>query len=213
MSYSEFSLEQVVREFNLNYQEDERIFSKIELVEPSNWLKETLDFNLPLAIAIGSEKARSEMLIAPIIWEMKRRHGGAISIFSGREFNVDTSRGLTGFVDFLIAKARQQAFIGLPVVVLVEAKKSDLASGYGQCAAEMVAAQIKNSQSEASQVQDCLEKGILGIITNGTVWQFLHLKSQKLVLDLAEYSIDELPLLLGVLEEFTRSYIIPNPPL
>lgn len=204
MSYSEFSLEQVVREFNLNYQEDERIFTGIELVEPSNWLRETLDFNLPLAIAIGSEKARSEMLIAPIIWEMKRRHGGAISIFSGREFNVDASRGLTGFVDFLIAKARQQAFIGLPVVVLVEAKKSDLASGYGQCAAEMVAAQIKNSQPEASDVQDRLEKGILGIITSGTVWQFLHLKGQELVLDLAEYSIDELPLLLGVLEEFTR---------
>jgi hypothetical protein len=204
MSYSEFSLEQVVMEFNLHYQEDEQIFTEIEVVEPSDWLRETLDFNLPLAIAIGSEKARSEMLIAPIIWEMKRRHRGTISIFSGREFNVDASRGLTGFVDFLIAKSRQQAFIGLPVVVLVEAKKSDLVSGYGQCAAEMVAAQIKNSQPGAFQVPDCLEKGILGIITSGTVWQFLHLKGQELVLDLAEYSIDDLRLLLGALEEFAK---------
>lgn len=204
MSYSEFNLEQVVTEFALKYEEKERIFEGVGSVEPSPWLNETLDFNLPLAIAIGSEKARSEMLIAPIIWEMKRRHGSGISIFSGREFNVDASRGLTGFVDFLIAKAKAQAFIGLPVVVLVEAKKSDLASGYGQCAAEMVAAQIKNSQPEASEVQFLLEKGILGIITSGTVWQFLHLKGQELVLDLVEYSLDELPTLLGILEEFTK---------
>ena len=87
MSYLEFNLEQVVTEFALKYDEKEKIFEGVESVEPSPWLKETLDFNLPLAIAIGSEKARSEMLIAPIIWEMKRRHGSGISIFSGREFN------------------------------------------------------------------------------------------------------------------------------
>ena len=68
----------------------------------------------------------------------------------------------------------------------------------------MVAAQIKNSQPEASEVQDRLEKGILGIITSGTVWQCLHLKAQELVLDLAEYSLDEVSLLLGILEEFSK---------
>lgn len=195
MSYSDFTLEQVVAEFDLNFTERVRIWNATQVTEPSPWLKDTLEFNLPLAIAIGSEKARSELLIAPVILEVKRRNCD-VSIFSGREFNVDASRGLNGFVDFLISKAPQQTFIGLPVVVLVEAKKGDLSVGYGQCAAEMVAAQIKNDQAD-------VETDVLGVVTNGTVWQFLRLMGRSLVLDLAEYSLDDISLILGILEIFT----------
>ncbi len=195
MSYSDFTLEQVVAEFDLNFTERVRIWNATQPTEPSPWLRETLEFNLPLAIAIGSEKARSELLIAPIILEVKRRNQD-ISIFSGREFNVDASRGLDGFVDFLISKAPQQTFIGLPVVVLVEAKKGDLSVGYGQCAAEMVAAQIKNDQAD-------VETDVLGIVTNGTVWQFMRLMGRSLALDLAEYSLDDISLILGILRMFS----------
>ena len=191
MPYNTFTLEQVITEFNLEYREQQHLFADVEHVEPSAWLSETLQFTIPLGVAIASEKARSEMIIAPILWEVKRRHP-EVSIFSGREFNVDPARGLTGFVDFLIAKSSMQAFIGLPVVVVVEAKKSDLASGHGQCAAEMVAAQIKNDR----------DSEILGVVSTGSLWQFLILQTRQLTLDLAEYPISDLSRLLGIFEQF-----------
>jgi hypothetical protein len=201
MPYNTFTLEQVITEFDLEYREEQHIFAEVENVQPSAWLQETLEFNIPLAVAIASEKARSEMIIAPILWEIKRRHP-EISIFSGREFNVDAARGLTGFVDFLIARSSVQAFISLPVVVVVEAKKSDLASGHGQCAAEMIAAQIKNSLKEADEVRWMLKDGILGVVSTGSLWQFLILEERRLTLDLVEYSISELSTLLGIFEMF-----------
>jgi hypothetical protein len=196
MSYSDFTLEQVVEQFNLGFIERIRMWEETQPINPSAWLRETIDFNLPIAVAIGSEKARSELLIAPVILEMKRKNS-LVSIFSGREFNVDVSKGLNGFVDFLISKAPQQSFIGSPVVVLVEAKRGDLSVGYGQCAAEMVAAQIKNQKADN-------DTAILGIITSGTVWQFMRLYGQALALDLAEYSLGDLPLILGILQMFTK---------
>ncbi|WP_353735209.1 hypothetical protein [Okeania sp. SIO2C2] len=43
---------------------------------------------------------------------------------------------------------------------------------------------------------------IYGAITTGTPWQFLELEAQTLVLDLEEYSIKNLPQILGILTSF-----------
>lgn len=59
----------------------------------SDYLQETIRRNFPLAVAINTEKARSEFLIAPILAELKQIHPG-ISLFSGTEFTVDAAQGL-----------------------------------------------------------------------------------------------------------------------
>jgi hypothetical protein len=40
-----------------------------------------------------SEKARSEMIITPILLEVRRRANSQISLFSGSDFNVDVEKG------------------------------------------------------------------------------------------------------------------------
>ncbi|MFM7578806.1 MAG: hypothetical protein ACKO5Q_17970, partial [Microcystaceae cyanobacterium] len=101
MSYSDFSLESVHKRFGLTLTERVRLFSQVSDRPASPWLQETLAYNLPLALAINSEKARSELIIAPILVELKKQLSPDISLFSGVEFNVELSLGLNGICDFL----------------------------------------------------------------------------------------------------------------
>jgi len=57
---------------------------------------------IPLALAIDTPKARSELIIAPILAEFKLTMK-EISLFSGIEFNVDKNLGLNGRCDFIIS--------------------------------------------------------------------------------------------------------------
>ena len=187
MPYSKFTLEELKQKFNITLTATEGKFNNLPEVAPSQILQEILKDNIPLAVAIGSEKARSEFIVAPILTAIKKHLNQQISLFSGIDFNVDPEFGLNGFCDFLIANSTQQLFIESPVVALVEAKNDNLKSGWAQCVAEMVAAQIFNQR----QGNDIAK--VYGAITTGTVWQFLELECQTATLDLQEYSVDNLP--------------------
>ncbi|WP_442940746.1 hypothetical protein [Nostoc sp.] len=141
MSYREFSLRKVKQDFNLTLVEGGRFLPQIEPILPSPMLAEFLAESIHLAIAMGSEKARSELIISPILFEIRKILNRQISFFSGEEFNVEPEVGLAGFCDFLISLSLEQLFIEAPAVVIVEAKKENLKGGLGQCIAEMIAAQ------------------------------------------------------------------------
>ena len=64
MAYSNFTLETVQKTFQLEKIESTDIFSHIEPVEPSEDLTKELRKKVPLAIAIRTEKARSELIVA-----------------------------------------------------------------------------------------------------------------------------------------------------
>ena len=96
----------------------------------------------------------------------------------------------------MISRSRLQTIIQTPVIALVEAKNDNIKSGFGQCLAEMVAAQIFN-QRQSNEVPK-----IYGVITTGTIWQFLELEAQTATLDLQEYSLERLPKILGILSSF-----------
>ncbi len=196
MPYSKFTLEEVLTKFNLTLVENLGKFNNLPDVAPSKLLEETLEDNIPLAVAIGTEKARSELIVSPILVAVRKHLNKQISLFSGIEFNVNIELGLSGFCDFIISRSSLQTIIKAPVVTLVEAKNDNIKSGFGQCLAEMVAAQIfnKNKGNQISQ--------IYGAITTGTAWQFLELEGENVVLDLEEYSLKNLPKLLGVLISF-----------
>jgi hypothetical protein len=71
---------------------------------PSSTLLEILDETLPLAVASPSEKAKSELLISPILVEVRKYLQRRVSLFSGQDFPVDASVGLVGICDFLISR-------------------------------------------------------------------------------------------------------------
>ena len=62
-----------------------------------------------------TEKAKSEFLLAPILYEIARRNQDKISFFSGHNFDVDKTLGLKGFCDFLFAKVPKTPIIKEPV--------------------------------------------------------------------------------------------------
>jgi hypothetical protein len=103
-----------------------------------------LQNNIPLAQAISTKKAKSEMIIAPVLIEVRRLLDNKISLFSGIDFNVDIEQGLNRFCDFLISLSSQQLYVKSPIVALVEAKNDNLKQGLAQCIAEMIAANKLN---------------------------------------------------------------------
>ncbi|MEO1430071.1 MAG: hypothetical protein AAFS12_14985 [Cyanobacteria bacterium J06632_19] len=198
MSYSNFSLSRVKREFNLTTVENQSFFPTIQPIEPSFYLKEALTEGLPLAIATGSEKARSELIISPILVEVRKILERKISFFSGEDFTVAPELDLTGVCDFLISRSAEQVFIEAPAVVIIEAKKGDLKPGLGQCAAEMVAAQMFNQQTGIPI------STIYGSVTSGTVWRFLKLEGNILNIDLQDYPVPPVEMILGMLVWMVR---------
>jgi hypothetical protein len=79
MSYSDFTVGKVKQAFGLQTIEGLSFFPTIEPVEPSSTLVEVLVETLPLAVALPSEKAKSELLISPILVEVRRHFQGRIS--------------------------------------------------------------------------------------------------------------------------------------
>ena len=202
MAYSDFSLSSVKKAFQLNLVEKADLFADCTELQPTLLLRETLKENLALALASNTEKSRSEMLIAPILIDLRRQYSNHIGIFSGVNFTVDSSQGLNGNCDFLISYSDNLLLITAPIITLVEAKKEDLNGGLGQCIAEMIAAQYFNRQEETEI------KEIYGVVTSGTIWKFLKLCDRHVWIDLTEYYLDNLPKILGVLAQSIPSNII-----
>lgn len=193
MAYSNFTLESVVTEFQLEKIESAGIFSEAESVTPSAELTAILRKKVPLAIAIGTEKARSELIVADVLVELREQFDHNISLFSGIDFSVDAEKGLTGVCDFLVSLSPGQLFLEAPVISLVEAKNAEPKLGLGQCVAEMLAAQRFNA--EKGNPIPC----VYGATTSGTEWQFLKLEKQKLYIDIADYQIAQCDKILGIL--------------
>jgi hypothetical protein len=152
-----------------------------------------LQNNIPLAQAIGTEKAKSEMIIAPVLIEVRRLLNNQVSLFSGVDFNVDIDQGLNGFCDFIISLSPQQLYVTCPIITLVEAKNDNLKQGLAQCIAEMIAAD-KLNQSDNNKLG-----AVYGCVTNGNQWLFLQLINDRVMVDLDEYYINQPERIISVL--------------
>jgi hypothetical protein len=65
VAYSEFSIDEVKARFQLRIDEGQEVFAAIPAISVSALLTDTLAENLPLAVALSTEKARSELIIMP----------------------------------------------------------------------------------------------------------------------------------------------------
>ena len=185
MAYSEFSLSKVKKDFDL-IEKSTNLFANIGIFEISDWLKETLDISIKLALSSSSEKARSEFIVAPIMLELKRKNMDEFTIFSGERLDVDEDQGLKGECDFILSKGPISSTIQAPIFSLVEAKKNDIKEGLGQCVAQMLGAQLFN-QREGNKIEV-----IYGCVTTGETWQFLQLKENIIFIDAIRYYLSEL---------------------
>ena len=198
MPYSNFTLEKVRKTFQLETFEEADISTDIEPLTPSAELTKALSRNVPVAIAINTEKAKSEMIIANVLLELREHFERRISLFSGIDFNVDDKAELTGVCDFLVSLSPVQFHLEAPIIILVEAKKDDLTVGFGQCVAEMVAAQRFNAE------RGNVIRYVYGVATSGIVWQFLKLEEQALYIDSTVYVIGQCDKILGILASMVK---------
>ena len=194
MAYSSFTLQKVMQDFGITVDATRDLFGTVAPAPVGATARRTVEDNLPLALLIGNEKARSELIVAPILADLWRQSGRRIGLYSGAALDVDDDAGLTGVCDFLISKMPQLPEILLPpFLVVVEAKKDNIAGSHGQCAAEMVAALRVNVRS-GSGVET-----IHGCVTTGTNWKFLTLRGTHLDIDVAEYQIPQVDRICGIL--------------
>ncbi|MFM7372809.1 MAG: hypothetical protein ACKO2Z_34510, partial [Sphaerospermopsis kisseleviana] len=61
------------------------------------------------------------------------------------------------------------------------------------CVAEMIAAQLFNHK-EGNYIDT-----IYGVVTTGNMWKFLKLQNQEIYIDLSEYYIKDIKIILGIL--------------
>lgn len=193
MAYSNFTLSRVKADFGIVTDETQDIFAETTPIHPSDLLSLILKDQLPLAGAINTEKARSELVIMPILMEVRRILNNKISIFSGSSFEVDPTQGLDGRCDFILSRSLEQYYIASPVLTIVEAKNESIPSGLGQCIATMIAARLFN-QREGNPTDI-----LYGAVTTGTDWKFLKLEGQIASIDINDYYIKELGKILAIL--------------
>jgi hypothetical protein len=193
MSYSEFTFQDLREKLSLQIMQAGPLFESVEGVQISDYLSVTLEDNVALALNINTEKARSEMIIVPILLELRKMMRREISLFSGIEFNVDATLGLNGVCDYILSKSTNQIYPVAPVVVIVEAKNENIKIGLPQCIAAMYAANMYNAR-ERNAVQS-----ILGIVTTGSNWKFLQLHDANVAIDYDEYLINDVGKILAIM--------------
>jgi hypothetical protein len=192
MAFRDFTFPEVQHSLGLTLAEAD-LFGGVAPLELPPGFEERLHADATLALAINTEKARSEFIIAPLLAELRRLLPGRFGLFSGVEFDVDSSRGLNGYCDFLLTRSPLQSVLTGPVVAIAEAKNDNLRNGLGQCIAAMVAAQEFNARASAPVA------AVHGVVTTGSAWKFLRLRGTEVTLDIEEYYIAQPGRIMGIL--------------
>lgn len=196
MAYTDFTLERLETEFGLRNRQ-EQIFTKILPIQPSPWLSRELQ--LSEGLPLRTEKARSEWIVAPILKELREQNDHFFTIYSGENLSADSSLGLNGECDFVLAKDIQTFNLNYPIISIVEAKKHDLEIGVPQCAAQLLGARIFNEKKGVH-----LEK-LYGCVTTGRDWLFMVLE-KDLQIDQDIYYLNEVDVLLGIFTQIISYY-------
>ena len=165
------------------------LFSEVKIkVEVPLFLKEELAFNMTEMPYNVSEAAICEMVVFPILKTIWKNFKEKLLLWSHQGISKDVE--ISGIFDYIVAKRSPLGrVLSLPMLVMIQAKKDNFDEGWGQCLAQMIAAQNLNNQDYT----------IYGIVTNGTSWEFGQLDNQTLLRHTQPLSIDDLPKLYNVI--------------
>ena len=143
-------------------------------------LKSRINRGLQL-IDVTTDIARREILISPILFEVCSLLNQKIKI----EYAVNVSNWLRGNLDYLIQSDSQ--------LLVIEAKNADIARGFVQLGAEMIA---------LDQWTTSIAPRVYGAVTTGDVWKFgiLDRSNKVLYRDTNVYAVPtNLELLVSIL--------------
>ncbi|MEM7534223.1 MAG: hypothetical protein AAF639_18730 [Chloroflexota bacterium] len=199
MAYSDFkTIAEIENKFSVTVS-PLSFLNQVAEVECNPYFHENLQEAIRLAVNINTEKARSELIIMPVMFEARKMVNNQISLFSGVDFTVDTDAGLNGYCDFIVSNSPDQMSVRSPVICMVEAKSQDMTAAYPQCMAEMIAAQRFNA-AQSNEIET-----IWGVTTTGSIWRFLRLMDSKIEIDIDEYTINPVGKILGILQHILKT--------
>ncbi|MEN8218864.1 MAG: hypothetical protein ABFS56_21315 [Pseudomonadota bacterium] len=139
-----------------------------------------MESRISISTDAGNEATRSHLLVSHILWEVVMDCNLGIFfeplVEVNREETPDLPHQLNGKYDCGL-NLNPIDFVS-PIISVVEVKPTQIASGLGQCLAEMYATLKKFKQNK-----------VYGIITDGEMWKFLFLENSLLIVDKKAYHI------------------------
>ena len=192
MAFSDFkTIPEVQEKFRIKYAENDFLRVDESAIHPSEHFLQEFEFCRQHIDVFASEAARCEAIIFPILKEIYKPYADDYALWIKKTITYDEI--LTGTPDYLISTRSElgMLIVGTPLIILVEAKQNDFEQGWGQCLAEMVAAQKINDETGLP---------VYGIVTDGTLWQFGRLTGDAFTRNRTNFSLDNLPILFSAVD-------------
>jgi hypothetical protein len=186
MSFNKYkNIAHVLQDFPLVYQEENFIKQIPFKIDP--YFENKLNFLLREGVVFNSEYAICENIIYPILVEVWQNYAEKLLLWSHQPLNYDDN--LSGIPDYIVAQrsSRGKIILDKPYLILVEAKKDNFEEGWGQCLAELIAAQKLNGDPEAR---------LFGIVSNGKLWEFGLLQATLFTKNIKYYVLEDLVTLM-----------------
>ncbi len=198
MNYSSITtLQKFKQAFGIGYDLTTLFKRPLQQVMPSGHL--IFDLEEAKTYGLLSEKAKSEMIITPLLKEVRRNNTDRVNFLSGVALEISKPQ-LGGICDYVFSYVPKALELQAPIFCIVEAKNRTLEEGMGQCAAEMYASVVFNEEHGETFPY------VYGAVTNAYDWVFLKLADNRLFIDQDRYGILNLPELLGVFQTIIDSY-------
>ena len=191
MAFSDFkTIPEVLEKFRIKYTVKD--FLQIEEIPPSEQFLQDFEFCLQYIDVFASEAARCEAIIFPILKEIYKPYAEDYALA------ISYDEILSGTPDYLISTRSELGVpvVGTPLIILVEAKKNDFDQGWGQCIAEIIAAQKINADTDFP---------VYGIVSDGTLWQFGRLVGDAFTRNGTSVTMDNLPVLFGAIHAIFKA--------
>ncbi len=197
MAFSDFkTIPEVQERFRITYTENDFFAVEEPTIVPSGQFMQEFEFCRRHIDVFASEAARCEAIIFPILKEIYKPYVDDYALWIKKTLTYDEI--LSGAPDYFISTRSElgMLIVGTPLILLVEAKKNDFEQGWGQCFAELVAAQ---------KINDNTELPVYGIVTDGTLWQFGQLVGDGFTRNRTNFSLDNLPILFGAVDSIFKA--------
>ena len=197
MAFTDFkSIMQVQEAYGIKYTQADYI--QYADIEPSASFLEEFAFSQRHINVFASEAARCENVIYPILREVYKKYADAFTLWSHQSISCDAQ--LNGTSDYLIStkSALGKTVLESPIIVIVEAKRSDFIEGWGQCLAELVAAQKINNDNAIP---------VYGIVTDGALWEFGKLEENLFTQNETVLAVSDLKKVFGAIGYLMHAHL------
>ena len=189
MAFSDYKhISQVQEEFDIVARAEQFLTPKsIEI--PLTFVEE-FQFNQEYFDPYASEASRTELIILPLLREVYKTYTQGYELWVQKSIAYDDK--LRDTPDYILATRSElgKRVLAMPLVVMVEAKRNDFEEGWGQCLAELVAAQRLNKDAS---------RPVYGIVSDGKRWEFGKLVEQLFSENTEAYQVEHLEGLFGAI--------------